>query len=790
MRFAAAFTLKTATAEYTFSPVTGGFPSVASVIESDGKKFDAWNLSASPFSIRQGKTLFHPVCDKDTPVNRFSCDGAKVVEFPRISWKDEKGEVLKDFYLCLKWEFFPDGAVFCDLFVFYATLDAEIIQDFKLSIPVILKDFDDVKWSVRLHPEKVDATIIQAAPPERFLPLDASRSFDGKLFAQTNFNAMRKKGPSFFAEFLMEGNNSLFNYTLEDTASSVNRTEDGFLVEWNFQKNPAGGRSFPPLHWRNRLALLLRPAGIKRNLPPMGIIHFIDNASHYPTVSQIKAFAQAGTKILILHEWWRFDVQNGGIPFDEKKFRNTVRLAHKYGIRVAPYIRGNEISAREDAASWFDARLIKNFDGLYMDYGGPFGYAYAPDENFPGGRIAFREYYKSMRALRERVGKDGVFFSHTGTGYSGIASSFFTGFVSGEGERGILVRGRREHEYFTMSAVSPGSMWTAAFPEYSSLRMTPFLAAAVQIPHQPIGIQADSSSLRHPPVPGLHDEAFRELLYIWSLLGGGDKTSFEYYTDYNCRNVFTKNDPMETAHTLILAPGKKYGIMTLANCSGKEMEVKASFKLNGNFSKYKFFAVPGQKDPAKVKKLAPHEVVGCIVAFDKETAEKVLKKYPRSVLYSGKEVKEHLALVDEQRSYRLSAVPSKKNLFTVHIPMRILSHEKSLLEDLYDLVFALQEVKKDGTVKEYGYLSKKGLVKEIPPAEESLKPGDYAAKMDLSRILGKGEHDIRIYSTNKGIPFYSYFIADVEWDEGVKKVMFMNEVESVRSFLSWHVSVK
>ncbi|MBO5761984.1 MAG: hypothetical protein J6S53_10645, partial [Lentisphaeria bacterium] len=135
-----AFTLKTATAEYTFSPVTGGFPSVASVIESDGKKFDAWNLSASPFSIRQGKTLFHPVCDKDTPVNRFSCDGAKVVEFPRISWKDEKGEVLKDFYLCLKWEFFPDGAVFCDLFVFYATLDAEIIQDFKLSIPVILKD--------------------------------------------------------------------------------------------------------------------------------------------------------------------------------------------------------------------------------------------------------------------------------------------------------------------------------------------------------------------------------------------------------------------------------------------------------------------------------------------------------------------------------------------------------------------------------------------------------------------------------------------------------------------------
>ena len=62
--------------------------------------------------------------------------------------------------------------------------------------------------------------------------------------------------------------------------------------------------------------------------------------------------------------------------------------------------------------------------------------------------------------------------------------------------------------------------------------------------------------------------------------------------------------------------------------------------------------------------------------------------------------------------------------------------------------------------------------------------------MDLSRILGKGEHSVRIYSTNKGIPFYSYFIADVEWDEGKKKVIFMNEVEDHRSYLSWLVSVK
>ena len=257
-------------------------------------------------------------------------------------------------------------------------------------------------------------------------------------------------------------------------------------------------------------------------------------------------------------------------------------------------------------------------------------------------------------------------------------------------------------------------MWTAAFPEYSSQKMIPFLAAAAQAPHQPMGKQIESSSLRHPPVPGISDGAFRELLYIWSLLGGGEKSSLEYYTDFNCRNIFAKDDPFETAHTLILAPGKKYGIMTLANCSGKEMEVKASFKLNGNFSKYKFFAIPGGKEPSKVKKLAPYEVIGCIVAFDKETAEKVLKKYPRKVMEKGIEAKKHIALIEKQRAFRNPEKPSKKNLLTVFIPTRVTSHERSLMEDLYNIIFTLQEVKKDGKVKTFGYISKKGACERDP----------------------------------------------------------------------------
>ena len=785
------FVIKTATAEYEFTPECGGFPRKATVIEPDSRRFTAWELAGSGFSVKtKDQTVYHPVCGADTPVNRYKNDGAQVVEFSRIPWKNSRGKDLDHIYLSLKWEFFPDGTVFCDMFLFYASLDVTTLKDFKLALPLDFSDFDDVKWSVRLHPKKVDATIIQAAPPERFLPRTESRSFPQSLFAQANFNAMRKKGPSFFAEFLLEGNNSLFNYDLKDTASAVTRTGKGFEVEWNFQTKPAGGTSFPPLHWRNRIGFLLRPAPVRRNLPPMHICHYIDNFDRFPTDAQIKAIAGSGAKILMLHDCWRFDTQNGGIPYNEGKFRHGVALAHKYGLRVVPYVRGNEISVREDAASWFDAYLIKDFDGLYMDYGGPFGYAVAGDENFPGGRIAFREYYKAMRSLRERVGKNGVFYSHTGTGYSGIASSFFDGYVSGEGERGILIKGRREHEYFSMSAVSPGSMWTAAFPEYSSRRMIPFLAAAAQPPHIPLGKQIESSSLRHPPVPGISDKEFSELLYIWSLSGCGSEHGLTYYTDYNSRGIFAGSDSPETAHTLILTPNGQYGVMTLANCSGMEKDVKASFKLNGAFAKYTAYAIPGQKAPSEVRTLAPHEVVGAIVALKEETARKLLKQNPRPVMKPSAKMKKYLKFVEEQKALRTPDEASRRNELVIFIPTRVTSHERSLMADLYDVDFELRERLPDGTIKTFGWISKDGLVKKIPTGNKRLKPGDRSQKIDLAKVLGKGKHEVQVCSTHKGYSFCSFVIAEITTDRLHGAVEFINELETDRSILHWTVIVK
>lgn len=107
------FTLKTSTAEYLFTTDCGGFPSKATVIESDGSCFTIWNLPHSVFSVQTADgTVYHPAGDSGTPVRCYSYDGAKVVELSRIPWKSTGNRLLKDLYLSLKWEFFPDGAVF------------------------------------------------------------------------------------------------------------------------------------------------------------------------------------------------------------------------------------------------------------------------------------------------------------------------------------------------------------------------------------------------------------------------------------------------------------------------------------------------------------------------------------------------------------------------------------------------------------------------------------------------------------------------------------------------------
>ena len=102
----------------------------------------------------------------------------------------------------------------------------------------------------------------------------------------------------------------------------------------------------------------------------------------------------------------------------------------------------------------------------------------------------------------------------------------------------------------------------------------------------------------------------------------------------------------------------------------------------------------------------------------------------------------------------------------------------------------LRERLPDGTVKTFGWISKDGLVKKIPAGNKRLKPGDCSQKIDLAKVLGKGKHDIQIYSTHKGDSFCSFVIAKITTDRLNGEVEFINELENDRSILHWTVFVK
>ncbi|MPM84889.1 hypothetical protein SDC9_131965 [bioreactor metagenome] len=320
-------------------------------------------------------------------------------------------------------------------------------------------------------------------------------------------------------------------------------------------------------------------------------------------------------------------------------------------------------------------------------------------------------------------------------------------------------------------------MWTAAFPEYGSMRMTPFLAAAAQAPHLPIGKQIESSSLRHPPVPGISDSEFRNLLHVWHLLGHG--TGYDYFTDFNSEDLFGSKPP--PAHCVILAPGRKYGIYLLSNTSGKPTDSR--FTTSGFLRKFRVVPVTEKTGP-----LAPFEVRAALLVPNEGVAKRILKQHPLPEVLPTKAGSKYLQLLEIQRQNR--NIRTKNCILKVFLPSRITSHEQSLWDDLYNLVFRLRKRLKGGSFQTLGYLSRKGLSPDLPSEEDRLHPGESSMPVDLKKILGGGLHELQIDSEHLGEPFYSFVTADLSCDGQERRIEFMNEVEPDRSILHWAIEFR
>ena len=784
-----------------FHRADGGMPSRVELREYDNTPVPIITRPERlELELKDGRVL-HPVIPEDTPPELYEEDDTRILEFSRLEWADDQGRIEPDFLLSLRHEFMSDGTAFTTAFFTVERNLSPVITRFELSRSLDLSDYDNVRWSLTMRPTAGDGPIVQSFFPERYLERGAARKLEQGIFPMAGFCGTRRHAPGVYAEFFVEGDNVVAGNPAHN-ASSVTWKDGNPCMRWNFQNAPAPERPLP-LQWRNRWGWVIRTPPARRHHPPLHMYHFFDLGKHYPDMSQLEAIADAGCNLLILHENWRRDVQNDGIPWNMKKFRETVEFAHAHNIRIAVYIRGNEISVQEDACRWFRHLLRTDFDGLYMDYGSPFGEKEAPNESYQNGRLCFRRHYRKFKALRETVGKNGLLFYHTGPSFSALGASFADGYVSGEGEKGIMVKGRAEHSFFSMANALPGTMWTAAFPEYSTARMVPFLAATGQYPHSPLGIQFAASSLIHPPEPGINDLNFRELWKLWSCFSSESDVTIR--NDYNSRNQFSCENENCAFHAMISTDGKRI-LLILASFSDRPETFR--FTVSGHLreclknKKWKLLTFDAEHNPQETDlsennalsvTLGAFGVAGILAADSTEVLDRMLTEYRRKYHQIGPLGKKWLEGVERQRTLRSMPPPWSHAYLTVTMPCyEPLAFEDSLIVDLYDIKLLLGEIGSDGKFRKLGYIGKNGFQPGEIPREEQLFPGDSAPAVALHELLPPGRHSLALYSEHLGAPFYSFIEAALASDLSGKDaytIEFRNELEPDRAFLNWEINL-
>ena len=700
----------------------------------------------------------------------YESDDTKYIEFHQVKWSDSVNPPVPGLQSSFCHELHPDGTMFTEGFFTTSGKTPPGIRRFELKITPRIGKMEEMRWASFFRPQVADGTLIQTAAPERFLECGKARVMESGIMPMVSFQTLCHNKPQCYAEFFMEGGNSISGKA-DDNESSVTWKEGRPVIRWNFQKNLCRHHNLP-WQWRNHWGFVIRNAPAQRHHPPMVMYHYFDNFQHYPSAECIRIMAECGCQVLAIHENWRLDVQNGGVPYDDDKFRELIENAHRFGIRIAPYIRGNENSVEADHAAWFHHYLKRNFDGLYMDYGGPFHDITSPDECYQNGRIHFRSHYMKLRELRNTIGPDGIFYAHTGPLFSALGLNFTDGYVSGEGERGVLLKGRMENEYFSMVPASLGTFWTAAFPEYGTKAVIPFLAASGQIPHSTLGSQLKSSSLNHPAVPGLNDLVFRPLWKLWRIFR--DEKDFKIFNDFNTSNFFDTGDPEFIGHYLMVSGEKSLLILSNFSNETRKVKIRTPYLSSGE----KLLLLNGEIHPWNDEdiEMEGYGVAGILSGGTEEDLLDYSIPYP-PLSECGKQI---LDEIQQQKQLRENPPHWANVSLQIRLPeIPDAPYEESLVYDLYSSEVVLFEIMPDG---------EKRVLKQLG----SMTFDRNAPVLLLSSMLKPGLHHLAVQSFYDGQPFYSLVevrVFDPDHPENEYFVQFNNALDADRSLLKWDIAI-
>jgi hypothetical protein len=245
--------------------------------------------------------------------------------------------------------------MFSSIYFLVASARSPQLRDLQLTIGADTGDFDDVRWAYMHRPTKLDGAIIQDQSPMRFLEPGKSISFR-EISPLISFNCFRPGGETRYVEFFVEGGATLSGKTGENS-TAVSWQNNSPVIRWNFQTVPVVKEKLA-MQFHNHWGWIIKNPPLSRHKPPFVMYHAQNKNPRYPTDEELLAMKDSGCSVLTLHENWRYDLQNGGVPFDDRRFTEVVRLAHEYGMRVTVYMRGNENATVEELCEWFDRYLF------------------------------------------------------------------------------------------------------------------------------------------------------------------------------------------------------------------------------------------------------------------------------------------------------------------------------------------------------------------------------------------------------------------------------------------------
>ncbi len=304
-----------------------------------------------------------------------------------------------------------------------------------------------------------------------------------------------------------------------------------------------GGEALEPgFQYRNRFALGLGAAVTGKpgsNVIAQRVYHvvnWLDLENWYPTREHIDAMVENHATLMILHHEYLLQRGRNGYPHaeyrvarDHEAMVRCIDYAHSKGLRVGLYMRGVEWYALE--TGFFDKYCTKDWDGIYLDWHGPFAVAwhenkykpepYLGDRHFSedGLYTPARAYFLMTRRLREMVGPGGFLIGHQGSFNSGVLANLgFDAYLPGEtGSDRHMFADRDEAAYKGMLGGGVCMPWTLDLPDYRNAEGAAKMAVWGFYPHIVTGIQArQKEDVTFPLDPG--NELYRFVQPYWRLL--------------------------------------------------------------------------------------------------------------------------------------------------------------------------------------------------------------------------------------------------------------------------------